>query len=77
MQDQSLAASRKYVYKPLGSPSNIRVLAVEPGNYGSDMHCSLREVQPGDGTIYTTISYVWGEPNFLARCPVLYMPGQY
>ena len=67
MQDQSLAASRKYVYKPLESPSNIRVLAVEPGSYGSDIRCSLREVQPGDGTIYTTISYVWGEPKFPCR----------
>lgn len=64
MQDQSLAASRKYVYQPLESPSNTRVLAVEPGTYGSDMHCTLREVQPGDGTIYTTISYVWGDAKF-------------
>ena len=64
MQDQSLAASGKYIYKPLESTSHIRVLALEPGTYGSDIHCSLREVQPGDGTIYTTISYVWGEPKF-------------
>ena len=49
---------------PLEPPSNIRVLDIEPGTYGSDIHCSLQEVQPSDGTTYTTISYVWGEPKF-------------
>ena len=64
MEDQSLAASTEYIYKSLESPSNFRVLGIEPGIYGSDIHCSLREVQSGHGTIYTTISYVWGEPKF-------------
>lgn len=64
MQNQSLIASGKYVYAPLRSPSNTRTLTIEPGTYGSNIRCSLREVHPGDGKIYTALSYVWGSPDF-------------
>lgn len=54
----------KYHYTPLKSPFNFRTLEVEPGQRESDIHCSLHEGSPGDGTVYYALSYVWGAPVF-------------
>ena len=54
----------KYSYIPLQSPSSFRTLTVKHSQYKSDTECSLHEGYPGDGTVYYTLSYIWGPPIF-------------
>ncbi|KAI2627139.1 HET-domain-containing protein [Xylaria nigripes] len=41
----------------------IRLLDIEPGQYGEPIRCSYRIVSVDDGVPYHTLSYVWGGPQ--------------
>jgi hypothetical protein len=54
-----------YQYQPLGSgSSNIRLLTLQPGQWDSEIHCSLRKARL-DSDPYEALSYVWGDANDL------------
>jgi hypothetical protein len=57
-----------YQYRPLISADEIRLLLLQPGAPGSDMHCSLihttlPECHDDIYEHYTALSYVWGDAS--------------
>lgn len=48
-------------HRPL-SESEIRVLALHPGDWDDPIVCTLRHVSLDDEPEYNTVSYVWGDP---------------
>ena len=52
--------AKDVTYKPLQSPSHIRLLTLEPGSSpGSIIRCSMRCVDLDDRPEYTALSYTW------------------
>ena len=57
-----------YQYRPLISADEIRLLLLQPGAPGSDIHCSLihttlQECHDDIYENYTALSYVWGDAS--------------
>ena len=57
-----------YQYRPLISADEIRLLLLQPGAPGSDIHCSvihttLQECHDNIYEKYTALSYVWGDAS--------------
>ncbi|KAK5711210.1 hypothetical protein LTR17_018502 [Elasticomyces elasticus] len=53
-----------YAYQPLDpEQKQIRLLALEPGGYHDPLLARLLLVSLHDMPVYTTISYVWGDPS--------------
>ncbi|CAG8961338.1 hypothetical protein HYFRA_00013799 [Hymenoscyphus fraxineus] len=44
-------------------PLHIRLLELQPGNFGSSFHGKLREVSLDNPTTYEALSYTWGDPG--------------
>jgi hypothetical protein len=71
----SVNDSRGYQYRPLDPTiSEIRLLRLEPGEEGADIHCSLTHVLLDDKPEYEALSYMWGDatlsqPILLAENP--------
>ena len=45
-------------------------MRIEPGQYRSDIRCSLQEGCPEDDTAYHALSYVWLKPEFVREIRV-------
>ncbi|KAJ4415948.1 hypothetical protein N0V82_007070 [Gnomoniopsis sp. IMI 355080] len=60
-----LILAQYYKYKPLEDAyTNLRILAVAPGNADDALQGSLQEQRLRTGQIYKALSYVWGPPKF-------------
>lgn len=63
-----MSRSETYSYSPLASSDSIRLLLLQPGPPGSDVHCSLihttlPECHDDIYQHYTALSYVWGDAS--------------
>lgn len=48
-------------YKPLNAKTReIRLVTIEPGDFGDEIRCSLKSVSLDDSLDYEALSYVWG-----------------
>ena len=59
-----LSSHARMMYKPLDrSRREIRVVVIEPGVFGENIHCALQTVCLDDNPAYEALSYVWGESS--------------
>ncbi|KAH6871566.1 heterokaryon incompatibility protein-domain-containing protein [Thelonectria olida] len=59
--DESPAAPRKHVHRPLG-PGEIRLLVLNPGNPDEPIACYLEHYPVANVKPFSALSYVWGAP---------------
>jgi hypothetical protein len=56
------------MYSPLDIERNeIRIMILEPGKWDDEINCSLKVVSLNDNPEYSTLSYVWGDPDELVE----------
>ena len=70
MRKKSRARSlpcERYQYRALQASTSFRLLRIEPGQGDDCIFCTLEEVKADDSSIYSAISYVWGQPIFSKR----------
>jgi len=63
-----MSKPRMYQYSPLAGADSIRLIILQPGAPGSDIHCSLihntlTELRDDIYQHYTALSYVWGDAS--------------
>lgn len=58
--NQAVDSRALYRYASLQEPTHIRILHLEPGNYGDPLHCTIEHVDVDSGVTFSAISYVWG-----------------
>jgi hypothetical protein len=52
-----------YQYQPLSGSEDLRLLTLEPGDFGDDLSCTLSVVSSTASPAYEALSYVWGDPT--------------
>jgi hypothetical protein len=62
-----------YIYKPLSSPKEIRLVTIWPGDSHAPMKVDIHHAVLSQSLDYEAPSYVWGEPN---RCDSIIVSGQ-
>jgi hypothetical protein len=62
-----------YIYKPLSSPKEIRLVTIWPGDSYAPMKVDIHHAVLSQSLDYEALSYVWGEPN---RCDSIIVSGQ-
>ena len=59
-------AQQPYHYRPLSSPTSIRILSLLPCPTilkDKNLHCTLEEVSLDSNPTFQAVSYTWGEPT--------------
>jgi hypothetical protein len=59
------ASMGSYIYTPLSSPKEIRLVTIWPGDSHAPIKVDIRHAALSQSLDYEALSYVWGEPN---RC---------
>ena len=59
-----------YTYNPLKGKAEIRVLHLSPGTYNDSLRGTLVCVDLDTDPFYVTLSYTWGEPDFICSIDI-------
>lgn len=61
---ESSQAKVEFPYSELSIPLNeIRLLTIQPGKLGDEIHCALHHASLDGLSEYTALSYTWGDPT--------------